>query len=141
MQPLLFSSTPFFLLAVPCFFLFLLWCDFRAYRRPKKKLAPAVFVFFFSVKRLQFSFGTFSKIRLDNFLALLIFVDVPTLILKYTSFPFLKLFVFSLSLKVNWSGGENAFTSSLRLVAIQSFKQVKLQYHHRKKNSSLENRM
>ena len=97
------------------------------------------FLFFLSQTAAIFV-GTFSKIRLDNFWAFvtytLIFVNVPTLILKYTSFPFLKLFVFSLLLKVNWSGGENTFTSSLRLIAMQSFKQVKLQYRHRKKTQA-----
>ena len=72
---------------------------------------------FFSVKRLQFSFGTFSKIQQVNALAFtitytLIFVNV-TNILKYTSFTFLKLFIFFL-LKVNWRGGEDSFTNSLQ---------------------------
>ena len=61
-----------------------------------------------SVKRLQFSFGTFSKIQQDNALAFtitytLIFVNVPS----SSNIPvslFLKLFVFFL-LKVNGEEG------------------------------------
>ena len=57
---------------------------------------------FFSVKRLQFSFGTFSKIQQDNALGFtvtytLILINVPTsYILKYTNFIFLKLFFYFL---------------------------------------------
>ena len=72
---------------------------------------------FFSVKRLQFSFGTFSNIQQDNALA---FTVTYTLILVKVSTssniqvsPFFKLFVFYL-LKVNWRGGEDSFTYSLR---------------------------
>ena len=72
---------------------------------------------FFSVKRLQFSFGTFSNVQQDNALAFkvtytLIFVNV-TASFKYTSFTFSKLFIFFL-LKVNWGGGDDSFTNSLR---------------------------
>ena len=72
---------------------------------------------FFSVKRLQFSFGTFSKIQQDNAVVFtvtytLILINVPTShILKYTSFIFLKLF-FYFFLKVNWRGGKDGFTNS-----------------------------
>ena len=85
---------------------------------------------FFSVKRLQFSFGTFSKIQQDNALAFtitytLIFVNVPS----SSNIPvsiFLKLFVFFL-LKVN---GEEGRIVKLILYDAQQcrvFEQVKLQ--------------
>ena len=78
---------------------------------------------FFAVKRLQFSFGTFSNIQQGNALAFtatytLIFVNVLTS--SNTSFTFLKFFVFLL-LKVNWRGGEDSFTNSLRCTTMQSF--------------------
>ena len=77
----------------------------------------------FLVKRLQFSFGTFSNIQQGNALAFtatytLIFVNVLTS--SNTSFTFLKFFVFLL-LKVNWRGGEDSFTNSLRCATMQSF--------------------
>ena len=86
---------------------------------------------FFSVKRLQFSFGTFSKIQQDNALTFtitytLIFVNVPS----SSNIPvslFLKLFVFFL-LKVN---GEEGRIVKLILYDAQRcrvFEQVKLQW-------------
>ena len=83
-----------------------------------------------SVERLQFSFGTFSKIQQDNALAFtitytLIFVNVPS----SSNIPvslFLKLFVFFL-LKVN---GEEGRIVKLILYDAQQcrvFEQVKLQ--------------
>ena len=69
------------------------------------------------------TFGTFSNIQQGNALAFtatytLIFVNVLTS--SNTSFTFLKFFVFLL-LKVNWRGGEDSFTNSLRCTTMQSF--------------------
>ena len=68
----------------------------------------------FSVKRLQFSFGTFSKIQQDNALAFtvtytLIFVNVPT----SSKFHFFEAFHFALvKSELERMGGY--FTNSLR---------------------------
>ena len=79
---------------------------------------------FFSVKRLQFLFGTFSNIQQDNALAFtvtytLIFVNVSTSsniqVSLFWSFSFFFL------LKVKWRGGEDSFTNSLLCTTMQSF--------------------
>ena len=72
-------------------------------------LSPKTQVFF-SVNRLQFSFGTFSKIQQDNALAFtitytLIFVNVPS----SSNIPvhFFEAFRFLL-VKSEWRGGEDS---------------------------------
>lgn len=82
-QPLIFIISSFFsfLLTIAIFFLFLfLTCDFWAHWRQKTCL---LFLVFFSVKQLHFSFGVFSKIQQDILFAfmvayMLIFVDLLT---------------------------------------------------------------
>lgn len=82
-QPLIFIISSFFsfLLTIAIFFLFLfLTCDFWAHWRQKTCL---LFLVFFSVKQLHFSFGMFSKIQQDILFAFmvaytLIFVDLLT---------------------------------------------------------------
>ena len=117
-QPLLFSSPR------SCYFSFP--CSFPGFSG--SFCLPLLVLF--SVKRLQFSFGTFSKIQQDNALAFtitytLIFVNVPS----SSNIPvslFLKLFVFFL-LKVN---GEEGRIVKLILYDAQQcrvFEQVKLQ--------------
>ena len=98
------SSLPFFLLALSIFnFLVFFQEDFRIH-------IAFGFLVFFSVNRLQFSFGTFSMIQQDNALA---FTPLTYQHPQIYKFQFFEAFHFLLD-KVNWREGEDRFTNSLR---------------------------
>ena len=115
----------------PCSFYFPFPCSFPGQEDFRAHFAFGQHFVFFSVERLQFAFGRFSKIQQDYVLAFtvtytLIFINVPTS--SNICFTFLNSNLTRVLLNLNWRGGENSFINSLRCTTMQR----EMRFHLRK---------